>query len=419
MNYAEVVKAAKEIRPLLHQLLGADAPGVAVELERLLEGAAKGEAGAEKRILQLLAKHRATREWLARYSAPASKATVRRSAKPPAPAGQPPSQFARVKIFYATDRKATGDPAPARFYSGECADSEELAFGTCEVSIPARHVKGELESPSLLRFEFRADPGKHVALLAVSPVARDSFFQDVAGMVRQARLKDAFVFVHGYNVSFEDAARRTAQLAHDLPFSGAPILYSWPSRARALSYKRDENSVEWSTPHLRLFLFDLAARTGAQVIHLIAHSMGNRAVTRALESIAAQTPIAARFHQVVLTAPDIDARVFRQLVPRMAPAAERITLYASSQDKALLASRRFNGEARAGDAGRGLVVMPGLETIDATSVDTSLLGHSYFGENRTVLADLFQVLRGDSTADRASDLRPARSAMGDYWEFKA
>ena len=238
-------------------------------------------------------------------------------------------------------------------------------------------------------------------------------------MVRQARLKDAFVFVHGYNVSFEDAARRTAQLAHDLPFSGAPILYSWPSRARALSYKRDENSVEWSTPHLRLFLFDLAARTGAQVIHLIAHSMGNRAVTRALESIAAQTPIAARFHQVVLTAPDIDARVFRQLVPRMAPAAERITLYASSQDKALLASRRFNGEARAGDAGRGLVVMPGLETIDATSVDTSLLGHSYFGENRTVLADLFQVLRGDSTADRASDLRPARSAMGDYWEFKA
>jgi esterase/lipase superfamily enzyme len=121
----------------------------------------------------------------------------------------------------------------------------------------------------------------------------------------------------------------------------------------------------------------------------------------------------------VLTAPDIDARVFRQLVPYIVPAAERITLYASSQDKALLASRRFNGEARAGDAGPGLVVMPGLQTIDATAVDTSLFGHSYFGENRTVLTDLFQVLRGAPIADRASDLRPARSAIGDYWEFRA
>jgi pimeloyl-ACP methyl ester carboxylesterase len=280
MNYSEIVKAAKKVIPLLNQLLGASALEVAAELRRLLERAEKGEADADKRILQLLAKHRATREWLARYSAPKPAATTRRSAEPAATAGQTPELFARIKIFYATDRKATGDRTPACLYSGECADSEELAFGTCEVSIPATHLKGKLEMPSLLRLEFRADPRKHVVLLAVSPLARVTFFQDVTGMVNQASLKDAFVFVHGYNVSFEDAARRTAQLAHDLPFSGAPILYSWPSRATALSYKRDENSIEWSTPHLRLFLLDVAARTGAQVVHLIAHSMGNRAVTR-------------------------------------------------------------------------------------------------------------------------------------------
>jgi Alpha/beta hydrolase of unknown function (DUF900) len=37
--------------------------------------------------------------------------------------------------------------------------------------------------------------------------------------------RDAFIFVHGYNVSFPDAARRTAQIAFDLhiPAPGALV----------------------------------------------------------------------------------------------------------------------------------------------------------------------------------------------------
>ena len=41
--------------------------------------------------------------------------------------------------------------------------------------------------------------------------------------------KQVFVFVHGFNVSFENALRRTAQIAYDLNFDGAPFLFSWPS----------------------------------------------------------------------------------------------------------------------------------------------------------------------------------------------
>ena len=35
--------------------------------------------------------------------------------------------------------------------------------------------------------------------------------------------------------------RRTAQIAYDLKFEGAPIVYSWPSQEGLLSYTVDEN----------------------------------------------------------------------------------------------------------------------------------------------------------------------------------
>jgi esterase/lipase superfamily enzyme len=49
-------------------------------------------------------------------------------------------------------------------------------------------------------------------------------------------MKDAFVFIHGYNVSFEDAARRTGQFAYDLKFVGAPIFTAGLQRAISAYY---------------------------------------------------------------------------------------------------------------------------------------------------------------------------------------
>jgi esterase/lipase superfamily enzyme len=39
-----------------------------------------------------------------------------------------------------------------------------------------------------------------------------------------------FYNVHGYNVSFDDAALRTAQLAYDLTFDCPAAFFSWPSK---------------------------------------------------------------------------------------------------------------------------------------------------------------------------------------------
>jgi hypothetical protein len=73
-------------------------------------------------------------------------------------------------------------------------------------------------------------------LQKIQPERKDLFFKDLSASVSASPAKEAFVFVHGYNESFEDAAIRTAQLAYDFGFKGAPIFYSWPSEGRLLGY---------------------------------------------------------------------------------------------------------------------------------------------------------------------------------------
>jgi esterase/lipase superfamily enzyme len=212
-------------------------------------------------------------------------------------------------------------------------------------------------------------------------------------------------------------------MSYDLGFGGVPVAYSWPSRSELspVQYHADEATIEWTVPHLESFLTDLAARSGATSIHLVAHSMGNRALTAALRRMAVRRPpqAAPLFSQVALTAPDIDADTFADLAREFARAAERVTLYASSSDRALQFSRRMHGGLpRAGDAGSSVVVIPGLDTVDVTSVDTSFVGHSYYGENRSVLSDLFALLRDRKPPDQRFGLSPRRKNGLRYWIFQ-
>jgi esterase/lipase superfamily enzyme len=257
-------------------------------------------------------------------------------------------------------------------------------------------------------------------LLTAVITSREQFFDDLSSRVRRSRGSNAFLFVHGYNVTFEDAARRTAQISYDLGFDGAPVFYSWPSQGMMAGYTVDEQNIEWAQGNLRAFLDDFFARSQAQRIYLIAHSMGNRALTRALASLLQEKPgIRSRLSEVVLTAPDIDADVFRRdIAPLLVSSGQPITLYASSKDLALAASKRVHGYPRAGDSGAGLVVVSGIETIDATSVDTNLLGHSYFAEARSVLADMFYLIRDGLRANQRFGLQPVESSDGRHWRFK-
>ncbi|MCC6127151.1 MAG: alpha/beta fold hydrolase [Pirellulales bacterium] len=296
-----------------------------------------------------------------------------------------------------------------------------LELGSCEVSIPQRHEIGELESPSMLRLEFQEDSRKHVVLLKVTPEPTAAFYANLRESVAKSKEKSALVFIHGYNVTFGDAARRTAQIAYDLKFGGVPLMYSWPSQGKLLDYAVDETNAVWTVPHLRQFLADVVRQSGARRIHLIAHSMGNRALTTALRDLALQQTDAPppKFDQVLLTAPDIDADVFKNdIAPAITKTARRVTLYASSNDAALRLSKKLHGYPRAGEAGGEIVIVPGMDTVDVTAVDTSLLGHSYYGESGSVISDFVEVLQEAKPADQRKWLRPEYLGAYKYWVFQ-
>lgn len=328
------------------------------------------------------------------------------------------AQFRIVQVFFATDRNKTTSDVPGQVYG---IDRSDLTYGICEVSIPRDHRLGELESPSIWKLEFREDPEKHVVLLKVVEKDRDAYFQEIANRVGSSTSKSAFLFVHGYNVTFEHAARRTAQMAYDLKFDGAPVFYSWPSQGSPSAYTIDENNAEWTELHLQKFLTDFIGRSTAEKIYLVAHSMGSRSLTKAIAEVADKDPaIRNKIEAIILAAPDIDADVFKQkILPRIRPATKNLTLYASSRDKALVASKHVHGYPRAGEVGPNLAVSPDVDTIDATQADTSFIGHAYYAEANSIVADLFELLRYQRRARERRNLASINNEYGNLWVFKA
>lgn len=294
-----------------------------------------------------------------------------------------------------------------------------LQLGTCQVSIPKSHQAGELESPSIVRLEFAENQTDHVMLMEVHSEEEQAFLDMLKQRVDESPDKDLLIFIHGYNVTFEDAARRTAQIAHDLEFKGVPVFYSWPSQGELLGYVTDRKNSFWTSSHLKEFLLKIHQHSGAQAVHLIAHSMGNRAFGAAVESLAKDLQQNQKiFNEVILAAPDVDARVFKdEIAPKLTSMAQHVTLYASQNDKALLASRAVNGYPRAGDVGAGLVVLNGIDTIDVTQIDTSLLGHAYYGDNTKVISDIYALMQKHRLPTQRAWLRDMTSPVGMYWYF--
>ena len=164
-----------------------------------------------------------------------------------------------------------------------------LTYGSIFVSIPHDHVAGAIEKPSLWRLEFSPDPARHMTITRRSLDDRDGSSRNCAshspGAGATPRLSSCMVIM--WPLTTPPSA--TAQITYDLNFLGAPVFYSWPSQATLQGYPVDENNVQWSEANLKGFLLDHARNSGAKDIYLIAHSMGNRALTGAVKRSSPST----------------------------------------------------------------------------------------------------------------------------------
>jgi esterase/lipase superfamily enzyme len=152
-------------------------------------------------------------------------------------------------------------------------------------------------------------------------------------------------------------------------------------------------------------------------VDIIVHSMGSQSVLRALSSLqsvfeterqGAAGPTKIRIGQIMFAAPDVARPVFDQKVRRIAPHANRVTVYASSTDAALLGSQLLrSGAPRMGELQDGeplTVEVKNVHVIDATGPDRwwrilTGYGHGYFAQDPNVRLDIKRILQSSGNKE--------------------
>lgn len=338
--------------------------------------------------------------------------------------------FEVVPVYYGTDREV--EPNTARLEYGS-QRAHKLQMGRALVTVPTAHKVPNIERPWVIEipyfkykiYEEKEDPAKHFTMQELKALTKDELLAYVKQRIAASKkFKDhAFVFVHGFNTSFDAAVYRTAQIAYDLDFDGAPFVYSWPSGGKIASYTYDRASAEQAEPHLAEFLDFVIKETGAKSISLIAHSMGNEVLLRVLDRMRLEAPAGVHISQVILAAPDVDRDKFTNIATQIASFANGVTLYAASNDRALETSARFwGGVPRAGDVpAGGPLIINGVDTIDVTAVSTETLSlnHSSYAENKRLLNDIkMLLLTGQRPPDKREPyLETVKSAAGTFWRY--
>lgn len=322
------------------------------------------------------------------------------------------------RVWFATDRVPLDSTGTVTDYSDERDD--EVHFGACDVFIPDDRAVGTIGSPWWRRLCVGQDD--RLKLKRLAELDEDAFWRGVRTQLHLADTghQHAVVFIHGYNTSFREAVVRAAQLGVDLNISGAMAIFSWPSVGRMRWYIADEATIEASAIAITQFLVDFAQRADAEAVHLIAHSMGNRALLRAVDTIASDAADRSGkpFNQIILAAPDVDAALFGHLATAYRDVCDRTTLYAASRDRAVGVSAWIHRFPRAGLL-PPITIVEGVDTVDASRAGLAGVGHSYFCEAGRVLNDIHSLITSGAEPAARFGMRRVLSPSGElYWQLR-
>jgi serine/threonine protein kinase len=324
-----------------------------------------------------------------------------------------------VTVWYGTNRKSHLQRNGTVSYSSD-RDSR-VHVGSCRVYVPESHKIGSLGSPWWKRLLTWKDDRLKVS--KTIELDTNTYWEQIKRAFEKIGEEDrrALIYIHGFNVSFVDAALRAAQLKCDLGITGIVGFYSWPSKGTVLGYEADAASIEASEDFIADFLADFAIQCGTALIHVIAHSMGNRGLLRAMHRILGQAAKVSNvsFGQIFLAAPDVDTELFLKLAHCYPKVSRRTTLYVSDKDIALQSSGILHDFPRAGFA-PPVTIIPGIDTVEVSNVDLTMLGHGFFANARDVLQDMHNLIMNDAPPEKRMGLKKnSPDENGVYWSFKS
>ena len=234
-------------------------------------------------------------------------------------------------VLVATTRAR--DPRPGTLFNGERASS--LSYATVSVSIPPKHVPGQIE----LALTPPGDPDANFVVRDAAYLDGDKAFVQALNAQLAKRPKGSrkvFVFIHGYNTLFAEGLYRISQVAHDSKSTSVPVLFTWASRGKLGDYVYDTNSATAARDGLERTSSDLhwRARPITSISSRIRWAIGSP--SRRFDRSGYPAPrTCEQGRSVVLAAPDLDLDVFKSQMHRFGKPRRPFFIVLSKDDKAL------------------------------------------------------------------------------------
>ena len=350
----------------------------------------------------------------------------------------PALQNDEVTVMYFTDRSPE-DETPGQWSYGH-ARSRSAAFGEAVVKIGqdlewdeivaasrtadrSRRLELTLTTtnetarfgntpPALVITDAQFAAGVRPPIDSANAEAESRFREDLARRLALTPHKEVFIYVHGFNNSFEDAVVTTAELWHFLGREGVPISYTWPAAEGGLrAYEYTLASTQFTIYHFKQALRLIASCPEVERINILAHSRGAEVTAETVRELYIEMRGTTDVQQtlklgtVILAAADIDldVAIARNATERIGRAVERSALYISNKDQALgFSGWLFGGTERVGNFDPELFNETELETlrhsqrfqiIDARVKNRGAFGHGYFHANPAVSSDLILLMR--------------------------
>ncbi len=342
--------------------------------------------------------------------------------------------FRIVPVYYATHRvpREGRSVRPTEYFTERHTDN--LQYGRALVSVPNHRRIG---ASSLVAGFIWWDREQNFLLLrdVESAQGRDAFLDTLRAMVGETTCQETVVFIHGFDVDFERAAKQTAQIAYDLELQGPAVFYDWPSPKSIAGYPK-VRSLKSPARIRKLvqFLRDIRDRTGTQRVSVVAYSTGSQFLLDALERMLADGSSEPPFHEILIAAPDSEAASFGEKAAKVSSLARRMTVYLNGNDRTTNWLRdQFGLEGIAGDLdnldallrevrrGGGAGRIDVVETTDAPRQVVHFEDGSVretFGDVDFIggfLADFMAVTWLGLTPEARCMLRPRTRASGRFW----
>jgi len=292
--------------------------------------------------------------------------------------GEPAAEPHATGIFVVSTRKSEHD-------SAEDSVADEAHYSLQRISIPPSHQPGKVERPSF----GQENPQEHFVAASRRGIDEAGFYSELTSHLsgRIGSNRDILLYVHGFNVPYDEARFRLAQIANDARFGGVPVLYTWPATGSLLDYGAAKENATAARDTLAHVLRRLGEVPDVGRVHILAHSMGAWLTMEALRenAISGSPDLNGKLGDVMLAAPDIDLKVFRQQLARLDPS--HIAVLVSASDRALSLSRSLAGDRpRLGGLNlldphdRGILDELGVKAYDLSTQSTGLIGHGTYAD---------------------------------------